>query len=302
MNTKQLSVGEFLLQKFPSEEAATAYFIEKRWDGAITCPYCTNEKVYKVAGTQPYKCAKCRRKFTAKTGTIMEGSPVGIRMWLFAMYLMGTSRKGLSSIALAKQIGVTQKTAWFMAHRIREACEENEQLKGTVEADEVYIGPRVKSMHLKDRKAWQGRGVANKVPVVGMKERGGRMIGRVVNDTGVGTMNSLVEEHVAKGSMVMTDEHTSYGKLAKKGYGRGVIKHSHGQYVKGNVHTNGIESVWALLRRGMYGTFHHVDKKHLQRYVDEFAFRISRPNTLAFIDAICSNAGSGALQYDYLTR
>lgn len=302
MKAKEMSVAEFLLQKFPTEEVATTFFVEKRWGGAITCPYCANEKVYLVQGSQPYKCAECRRKFTAKTGTIMEGSPVPVRMWLFAMYLMATSRKGLSSIALAKQLGVTQKTAWFMAHRIREACEENEQLKGTVEADEVYIGPRVKSMHLKDRKAWQGRGVANKVPVVGMKERGGRVIGRVVNDTGVGSMNRIMEEHVAKGSTIMTDEHTSYGKLAKKGYGRGVIKHSHGQYVKGNVHTNGIESVWALLRRGMYGTFHHVDKKHLQRYVDEFAFRLSRPLAINFIGDVCKNAGSGVLEYNYLIR
>lgn len=303
MKAKEISITEFYTNHFPTEEAATAYFVEKRWGGQMACAYgCADAKIYVVQGTQPYKCSKCRRKFTAKTGTIMEGSHIPIRMWLFAMYLMATSRKGISSIALSKQLGTTQKTAWFMAHRIREACEEADKLKGVVEADEVYIGPKVKSMHLKDRKRWTGRGVANKTPVIGMKERGGRMIGRVVNTTGARSLQRVIGEHVEKETMLMTDEHSSYIGVPKKGYGHGVINHSRGQYVKGNVHTNGIESVWALLRRGLYGTYHHVDKKHLQRYVDEFAFKLSRPYALGFIEDICSNSGSGALQYKYLTR
>lgn len=302
MKAKEMSIGEFLNVRFPDEKAAVDFFIEKRWGGAISCPYCNCAKVYTVKTKQPYKCAACRRKFTARTGTIMEGSHVPVRMWLFCMYLMATSRKGVSSVELAKQLGVTQKTAWFMAHRIREACDETGKLSGTVETDEVYIGPRVKSMHLAERKAWKGRGVANKVPVVGMKERGGRTIARVVNSTGNEAPSMLIREYVRKGSTIMTDESPLYASLKYRGYKHGVVNHSRGKYVDGSNHTNSIESVWAVLRRGMYGTYHHIDKKHLQRYVDEFAFRISRPYALDFITSVCENVGSGAVQYSYLTR
>lgn len=296
---KEISVGEFLNVKFDTEAKAVAFFVDKRWGGTITCPYCSHDKVYEVKSAQPYKCAKCRRKFTVRTGTIMEGSHVPVRMWLFAMYLMATARKGISSIELAKQLGVTQKTAWFMAHRIREACDETGKLQGIVETDEVYIGPRVKSMHLKERKLWKGRGTANKIPVVGMKERGGRVIGRVVNRTNGARIYQLLNEHVSADATVMTDESGIYDQINHK---RQMVNHSRGKYVDGDTHTNGIESVWALLRRGMYGTYHHVDKKHLQRYVDEFAFRLSRPYALPFIEAVCANSGSGALQYQSLTR
>lgn len=294
-----MSVVDFLTKKFPTDDSAVAFFVEKRWGNTIECAYCKHDVVYRVSGKQPYKCASCKLRFTAKTGTIMEGSPVSVRMWLFAMYLMGTSRKGISSLQLAKHIGVTQKTAWYMAHRIREACEHSMKLRGIVEVDEVYIGGLEKNKHAKLRQYF-GRGVANKIPVMGLHERGGRTIARVVNTTSARTLQGIITKNVAPKSAIFSDDHTSYSGLADKGYAHHVVKHSHGEYVDGNANTNSIESFWAVLRRGLYGTYHSVSKKHLQRYVNEFAFRAGYLTSVSFIDAVCSESNGRAVRYTNL--
>lgn len=286
-------------KQFTNEKSAIKYFTEKRWNGKITCPYCNTDKVYKVKGIQPYKCSQCRIKFTVKTGTIMEGSHIPVKKWLLCMYEMGIAKKGISSIEMAERLEVQQKTAWFMAQRIREACQEYGKLKGEVEIDEMYLGAKEKNKHAHLRKRLKGS--EGKIAIVGFKERNGRTVGKVMDSTGRYEMHKLIETNVSKRSTILSDEHKSYTGISKKGYSHYTVNHSKGEYSKGIAGTNSIESVWATFKRGVYGTYHHLSRKHLQRYVNEFAFRLSYGNSMDFLEAVCRNHQNG-LKYRKLIR
>ena len=276
-------------ERYPDKEAARLYLEERRWKGHVVCPHCgcdgriTARKGKRVGY---YYCGDCKQEFTVRTGTIFERSHVPLNKWLYAMYLVVTARKGISSLQLSKELGVTQKTAWFVLGRLREACgEDYTLLKGIIEVDEVYIGGKRRNMSNAKRKALKeagvGRGPDGKQPVLGMRERGGKTVAKPIEGTDTGTLHREIAKHVEAGSTAYTDELSGYNGL-DEAYERGTVNHGAGEYVGANdIHINSMESVWAVLRRGLYGVWHKASVKHLHRYVNEATFRLNEGNVKA---------------------
>lgn len=266
------------IRYFADGDVAHDFMVRMRWPNGVRCPHCQSDKVKftKTKGDKPrrlWNCHGCKKQFTAKVGTIFEDSPIGFDKWLPAIWLAVNAKNGISSCELARALGVTQKSAWFMLHRIRYSLKTGtiEKLSGEVEADETFIGGKAHNMHKSKRAKLTGTGGADKAIVMGILERNGRVVAGVIPDTKRETLQAKIWQHVEPGSTLLTDSLHSYNGLNSH-YAHHTVDHAV-CYGKAEVHTNNIEGFWNLFKRGIKGTWIHVDKAHLQAYVDEQAYR-----------------------------
>jgi transposase-like protein len=270
---------------FADSDFSTDYFAKMRWPDGVVCPHCGSMKVSYLANQKRWQCHEKhpRRQFSAKVGTIFEESPMGLDKWFVAIWCITNAKNGISSCELARALGITQKSAWFMLHRVRHAMHSGSFVKftGTVESDETFIGGKAKNMHLSRRQEKiTGTGGIGKAVVHGLIQRGDKKAKKVskvkavvVKNTRAATLVPIVQQHVETGSTVYTDSLPSYNAL-KVDYVHDAIDHAE-CYVKGLIHTNGMENFWSLLKRAIGGTYVSVDAPHLGRYVDEQAFRFN---------------------------
>lgn len=266
------------IQYFSDPSACLDFAVKMRWPDGIKCPHCECPKVGVIASRQKFKCKnpECRKQFSVKAGTIMEDSPLGLDKWLIAMWMIANCKNGMSSYEIHRAIGITQKSAWFLMHRIRLAmkAESLDKIEGEAEVDETFIGGKARNMHKSRRaKVIKGRGASGKTIVMGVLDRKNRKVRtKVILDTKQETLIKEIKANVEPGSTVYSDGHDGYEGLTDEDYVHLVIEHAT-EYVNGQIHTNGIENFWSLLKRGISGTYVSVEPFHLFRYLDEQTYR-----------------------------
>jgi transposase-like protein len=259
---------------FADPENASNFLMQMRWPNGVECPACDSREVSYLSTRRVWKCKACKKQFSVKVGSIMEDSPIGLDRWLAAIWLIANAKNGISSCELARSLGMTQKSAWFVLHRIRKAMQNGSlnKLAGLVEVDETYIGGKARNMHLSKRKHLGARDTG-KIAVMGLLERNGEVRTMVVQGTKRRMLHGEVSKHVEAGSTVYSDALRSYNQLDQE-FVHHVINHAN-EYVNGHIHTNGIENFWSLLKRSIKGTYVSVEPFHLFRYLDEQTFRFN---------------------------
>lgn len=301
--------GSILNQpQFQDEDKAREYLERLRWPNGPVCPHCGSiGKHFRLAGKSHraglWKCSDCREQFTVTVGTVFERSKIKLHLWLQAVHLVCASKNGMSSMELHRLLCVTQKTAWFMLHRIREAMKpEGGGLLGSgggvVEADETYWGNSKRS---KAAQGYKGRGYAHKEKIVSLVERGGNVRSFHVKAVTAKTLKPILLSQIAKDAHLMTDEASMYTLVGKEFASHNVVTHSSGEYVRGKAHTNTIEGYFSRLKRGLVGTYHHVGAQHLSRYVTEFDFRYNtrKGTDVERASAVIAGIGGKRLMYSH---
>ncbi len=278
---KQMSLAEFD-RMFPDEASCKEYLIDQRWPSGVRCPRCGNEKVYPAGGKHPYhwachKCGKPAYRFSLYVGTIFENTIYPLRTWFKVLHLMLVSKKGISALQIHRMIDSgSYKTAFYMCHRLRAGLDDPDfrQLMGIVEVDETYMGGKFKNKH-RSQKRLNAKGTVDKIPVVGAIARKGNVVCQMIENADKPTLDRFVRKVVSdKVDLIATDEAYGYKDLAPT-FPHQFVRHSAGEYVRGNVHTSHIDNFWSLLKRGVVGTYHSVSKKYLPLYLNEFQFRFN---------------------------
>ena len=293
------------IRYFSDRDVCVDFVAKLRWPDGPVCPRCEGTEHSFLKTRRIWKCKNCKRQFSVKVGTIFEDSPLGLDKWLPAVWLAANSKNGISSHELGRALGITQKSAWFMLHRIRLAMQKGSlsALAGEVEIDETYIGGKARNMHKRERqRKITGRGGHNKTVVMGFRERGGEVRTQIVPNTHGTTFKREAYDNVAPGAAVFTDDHGGYRGLEGMGYEHETVDHAE-RYVDGRVHTNGLENFWALLKRGIVGTYAGVEPFHLFRYLDErtYAFNERDTGDLGRFEGVLSAANGRRLRYSELT-
>jgi transposase-like protein len=295
-----------LFEMFPDAESARLFLESRIWPDGAVCPTCKASENVTTRKGGFYRCNPCKLDFTIRTGTVFERSHIPLHKWLYGMYLLVTARKGISSMQLAKEIGIRQSSAWFMLHRLREACggPKLTKLKGIIEIDECFVGGKERNKH-EAKKLKAGRGSVGKVAVLGMRERGGRTFATPITERSLTAIHGAIHDNVEIGSQLYSDDSIVFDNLDGLFFRHESVNHSAGEYARGPASTNSIESVWALLKRGVYGVYHKVSPKHLARYVDEFSFRLNegdvKRHSLERLDSFIEAIGGKRLTYARLT-